>query len=668
MQRRRRAVLGAFLASGAAAIILAVNLVLFVPYTIGSYDLSVYRGSEYYELMDTIGKMTYTPEKTNNFEQWSLRKEGFMTGTPEDNVSQGTELPSHSAQSYEEVTQNQTKGVIEGDLFKRSSDYVYYLSFLPGRWITEDNGGVKKEEWISRRYLLRVYSIKNGEYRFVSELIIAPQKDYDLVFSEKDGLFLSEDCKTVTLVMLEHKFHRTEEDNSPNLTSIVNIDVSDPASPREIGRASVSGTISDSRLIKNTLLIFTQFWIGNDPDFAKPEEYLPQFGTSGDMQTLSMEDIYLPDNAGEASYLFVCTLDVSTLAFKDASALFSYSSFLYPKLYVSENNIFATREITKQSETSIPEGNAHFVYKYSYTEIYKIGYNEGGELSPEGAFEVHGIIKNQYSLDEYQNVLRVVTTSRDFCSSSSYSYPTEERVPDELQKALDRNKDLERPKCNLYCVDLDDFSVIASIEDFSDPEESVKSVRFSGDKLYVCTATGDYDWNGGGMVCIPVDDPVFEFDLSDLDNITWTDTGTIPGYSLSLIEFTDGTLLGIGYGDDRDTLKIELYRKEGEAVKSVAKYELNHCSFSADFKAYFIDAEHGLVGLGVRRYDDQTDNEYEYLLLRFDGTKFSEAGYQFELAGGSDNYTGNLDRMRACYIDKFLFLLCDSRANIIYIG
>ncbi len=674
-RKRRNAILCASLAAG-AALVLSVNLVLFVPYTVHDYDLSAYQNSEYYSLMSKIGEMTYSPYTTNNFEQWHLFEKQLNEGDAQDEPS-AEQNDAPQTQRYEEVTNNQTADVIEGDLFKRSSDYVYYLSQRPAEWKTVEENGVKRQNYVEAAYILRTYSINHGVTRFVSELAIEPQvladqgrsdgsaakgffdepqvfhmPDY-FTFSSNDELYLSEDLSTVTAIL-------EEVHSSGIFTTIVSIDVSDPAAPREIGRVAASGSSVTSRMKDDTLFLFTRFSISREPDFSRPEEYLPQFGALGNMQPLPMEDIYLPDDANQASYLLVCSIDPDTLAVKDASALFSYRS----TVYVSENNIFATREIRKTSELRIPNpiGDAYFKYRYTYTEIYKIGFDGNGAFSPDGSFEVHGFLKDRFSLDEYQNVLRVVTTTDDNCYDSMYTYVTAEGVPDELQKVLDRNKDLERPKCNLYCIDLDDFSVIASIEDFSDPEEHVESVRFAGEKAYVCTAAEVYNPN---VVLPEFLDPVFEFDLSDLDNITWTDTGTLPGYSLSLIEFTDGTLLGIGYGENAFTLKIELYRREGNQVNSVAKFELENCAFAGTFKAYFINAEHGLVGLGVRRLREEGE---EYLLLRYDGTKFSEVGYKFELAGGSDYYSGSLNRMRACYADGYVLMFCDSRTNVIYIG
>ena len=107
--------------------------------------------------------------------------------------------------------------------------------------------------------------------------------------------------------------------------------------------------------------------------------------------------------------------------------------------------------------------------------------------------------------------------------------------------------------------------------------------------------------------------------LTDLNNITYTDTGTIEGYSTSLVDFTEGMLLGIGYGDSRNTLKIEVYKEVEGGVESVCSYIKEDVGFSEDYKAYYIDRERGLVGLMFRQ-----SNNCTYILLHFDGNRISE--------------------------------------------
>jgi uncharacterized secreted protein with C-terminal beta-propeller domain len=148
---------------------------------------------------------------------------------------------------------------------------------------------------------------------------------------------------------------------------------------------------------------------------------------------------------------------------------------------------------------------------------------------------------------------------------------------------------------NLYCIDLATWQVAASVEQFAPPGESVRSVRFDGDYAYVCTA-------------IQTSDPVFFFDLSDLNNITWKDTGNITGFSSSLVNFGDGYLLGIGYNAEW-WMKIEVYEEGENGVESVCLYE-QKANFSQDYKAYLIDREKGYIGLGLDDWGSERSDQY----------------------------------------------------------
>ena len=170
--------------------------------------------------------------------------------------------------------------------------------------------------------------------------------------------------------------------------------------------------------------------------------------------------------------------------------------------------------------------------------------------------------------------------------------------------------------------------------------ETVESVRFDGTNAYVCTA-----------VVITFTDPVYFFDLSDMSNITYTDTGVIEGYSSSLVNFGDGFLLGIGYGATRNTLKIEIYVENGDKVESFASYEREYCSFSEDYKSYFIDRERGLVGILI----EDSSNVYltnRYILLAFDGYKLVEV-----LDEEMGQKIGDPGAARATLADDYVYIM-----------
>ena len=194
---------------------------------------------------------------------------------------------------------------------------------------------------------------------------------------------------------------------------------------------------------------------------------------------------------------------------------------------------------------------------------------------------------------------------------------------------------------NLYCIDATTFEVLATVESFAPWGESVRSARFDDDTAYVCTS-------------IQRSDPVFFFDLSNVNNITYTETGTIEGFSTSLINFGDGFLVGIGVGSTSSTLKIEVYTEEGDAVIPLCSYELENTHYSTEYKSYYVDRENQLIGLGVRSYSGEKFNDKGgtgYILLSFDGFSLNEL-----LAVALD---GEPRAMRGVYIDDCFYILSE---------
>ena len=161
---------------------------------------------------------------------------------------------------------------------------------------------------------------------------------------------------------------------------------------------------------------------------------------------------------------------------------------------------------------------------------------------------------------------------------------------------------------SLYCIDIKKMQIIASVENFAPQGESVQSARFNGDSAYVCTA-------------IVFTDPVFVFDLSDLSNITYKDTGNIEGYSHSLVELKDGYLLGIGQ-TGWSTIKLELYKEEGSQLVSVSKIELSICYGTDEYKAHYINREEMVFGFAYEKYEynsNQPNQRYYDIYKIVDG-------------------------------------------------
>ncbi len=593
----------------AAVCAAALLLILFVPYSTTPPSVRQYAGSEYYGLIQKLNEYTYDkPKYKNNFQallaQFSAFDKAsgeliFAPGRGDMNSAPVTDSGNMSGsfnENYEEVTDNQVEGVIEADIFKRSDKHIYHLY-----------GNV-----------LRVYSIAQdasvcvGEYDFPGLLGVREENKEDLYLYTKD-MYLSRDCTTVTVRLGgSYGFKSTHKD----VIVLVNLDVTDPANIRQTGHILFAGTNAQTRMVDGDILLtYNAGGYKNTIDFADESTFVPQYGWVDDLQYIPMEDIVLPDSVDNGQYTVVCKLDGKTLESKGIKALLSYSQ----NVYVSADKIFATHGYRDAVDEKF---NGSYTNR-SMTEITGISY-AGENLEVLGAVKLPGIVKNQYSMDEFDGIFRVASSTFE---RKVYAYDTDRFTTGTTNY-----------NANLYCIDLANWEIIGKVENFAPEGEEVTSVRFDGIHAYVCTAE-----------VIELTDPVYFFDLSDPKNISYTDTGTIDGFSTSLIQFGNGNLLGIGYNDSRE-LKIEVYREGEGKVESVFSYE-RKASFSEEYKSYFIDRENQRIGLAIYDFDKGYSQSSKFLLLQFNGSKLNVMG-EYEI---TDSFPQG--SVRADIIDGWLYLL-----------
>ena len=292
--------------------------------------------------------------------------------------------------------------------------------------------------------------------------------------------------------------------------------------------------------------------------------------------------------------------------------------------YVSNSYIYVAGSRWQNSE--IP---------YNRTEVYRFAY-EDGVITPAGQMTVKGTLNDQFSMDEYEGNLRVVTTVNE------YEYETEEsEVFDfdgdgkitEKDKAASRRMWIRSSKeyNSLYIYD-SSLQLIGSIENLA-PDEQIKSARLMGKVGY--------------FVTFRQTDPLFSVDLSDPANPKVLGALKIPGFSTYLHPYGEGLLLGIGYDADENTgwrecVKLSMFDvSDPSNVKEVHKHSLADFSYTGvevDHKAALIDAGKDIIGFPVRGYQDM--GEYNvYVVYGYDETdgfypKFSEGyamGYDADL-------------------------------------
>ncbi len=576
-----------------------LSLWLFLPFSGELEDLSKYSNSEYYGLMLKVQELACLPANyryANNFEKYVLSI-GLNFAATEGDAAPNSE--GMLADKYEEVTDNQYDGVIEGDLFKRSDKNIFYLD--------------------PYNLILYSYSIE-GECK-LDEFDVREVMVEHWGGSWKSEMYLSPDCTKLTVIIPGY-----------NRTVAVMLDVTDAADIKSAEIVEISGNVITSRMKDGKLLLITGMPIYNNPDFSDESSFLPQITKNGECESLAAPDILYNDDCTNAYYTVVAMLDSESLDVLGSLAVLDNAWVVS----VSENNIFLGCNYYGYYEEPGDYDNEIITKNVNQTNIYTISYSSG-VLENKGVVRVDGFLNDQYSLDEKDGVLRVVTETNTRTGKRYHSVDND--VYNYTSVEFYRSADL-------YCIDLSTFEIVGSVIGFAPEGEQVASVRFDGDSAYVCTA-----------VVVSFSDPVFFFDLSDMSNITYSDTGVIEGFSTSLIELEGGYLLGIGYGNSRDTLKFEIYEEKNGMVVSVCDYELRGVAFSEDYKSYYINRKDNLFGLMT-----STTYASDYILVHFNGGALVPAANVKMAHVISEDWT------RATMIDGTLFIFAEGEFKSVKIN
>ena len=276
--------------------------------------------------------------------------------------------------------------------------------------------------------------------------------------------------------------------------SVLTYDISDRTAPKLTGTYQQDGSYLSSRRSNSYLYLFTSYApdAGNNAD--QLEYYVPRSG----QEYIAYDHIYLPEQEGAddfsyngKAYLVSGAVAVGTPdQASDIMAVVSGAE----TFYVSENNIYSAVPTWNEKETR--------------TELVRIGYADG-KFTDGSTGSVAGELNDNFSLDEYADHLRVVTTVESW--SSDYS-------------------DFSRSN-SLYVLD-SSMKTVGKIENLAEGEE-IKSARFMGETGYFVTYKNT--------------DPLFSVDLSDPENPKVLGELKITGFSSYLHFYGENKLLGIGW-------------------------------------------------------------------------------------------------------------------------
>ena len=337
-----------------------------------------------------------------------------------------------------------------------------------------------------------------------------------------------------------------KDDSDESSSGIVVYDISDRSKPEVLYDFSQTGSILSSRMVGDFVYLVTNDYV------YRGGRAVPVCGSTKSPEKLEASDICCVPHPRTSSYIVISAVDISSGSQgKSATKAVLGAS---EEIYCNDHNLYCTSmEWTDDSNTY-------------YTRIVRAGL-DGLKVKIDATAAVRGYIDSQFSMDERDGYFRIATTSE--------------------RAGMDVN--------NLYVLD-SKLKESGKVTGFA-RNESIKAVRFIGEKAYVIT----YD----------AIDPLFIIDLSDPEKPVIEGEVKIDGFSTLLIPVNESRLLGIGhatgdngYGGEYDSgLKLALFdisdpsepkvldSKEFKDMSSIAQYDHQALMINGDAGYFAIPYE-----------------------------------------------------------------------------
>ncbi|MEA3457796.1 MAG: beta-propeller domain-containing protein [Candidatus Thermoplasmatota archaeon] len=286
------------------------------------------------------------------------------------------------------------------------------------------------------------------------------------------------------------------------------------------------------------------------------------------------------------------------------------------------------REIVRQTERTI---------------IHRISVADG-EIQYKAQGSIPGFVKNQFSLSEYDEYLRVSTTVEGWMVRSYISSIESQN--------------------NVYVLDMD-LEIVGSLEDLASGEQ-IYATRFIGDRCY--------------LVTFEQIDPFFVIDLSKPTNPEVLGELKIPGYSTYLHPYDETHIIGIGRDDEK--VKISLFDvSDLENPIELSKYEIENddedwywtqSSALYEHKAFLFDKEKNLLVIPVGDYSKESAYVFDISVeggIELKGTITHDLEVEPEEEHDSWDgyyYTGEYGNSikRTLYIEDVLYTVSDNMVKM----
>lgn len=517
-----------------------------------------------------------------------------MTGSAgmEAGVSKG------AAPSYSD-TNIQVAGIDEGDVVKTDGSYIYVASANHGTVrIIETNG----KEMKAAGQIPDTSTVESAktiqEFYINGDKMTVIRNAYEVTGQEEWKKQLQSSGKGSEDIA--YRYRSFPYRRGKTVTYIETFDLTDRDNPKLTGSIRQDGHYYNSRRNGDYVYVFTRHY----SDIYASREAISEYVPAVNGVTIPADSIYMPEQISGAGYLVISAVDMQD-----------------PEEPVQTKAIMADGDQFYVSQNYVYVGATKYDYRanqYNYTELLKLAYRDG-RIGFVAHGTVNGYLNNQFSMDEYQGKLRLVST-------------------------LSRNN--AKTTNSLYVLD-EKLKVSGKIEDLA-PDEQIYSARFMGDVAYFVTFRNM--------------DPLFSVDLSDPANPIVLGELKITGFSEYLHPYADNLLLGIGREIDPDSgnfkgLKLSMFDttslKDVKEGQKLVEPDFEYSAAWHNHKSVLIDAEKNLIGFTAEHYNyEDRDWGVCYVVYSYDPKEGFRQELNFEL-----DTAGDYSMTRGLYIGDYLYVV-----------
>jgi len=495
------------------------------------------------------------------------------------------DMPANEAGSSDHSTTNlQVEGVDEGDVVKTDGDYLYVISNNRTIRIIKLDGAKMSE--------VATVRIDNeaGE-ESIMEIYLANNKLNVITQGYGNGLRKVDD--------------ETYYMDYRATTSVYTYDLSKKETPKLLGKVSQDGDYNSSRKIGDYVYLFTSFYPrymgslarGGDNDYVDMVPYVGE-------EMIEPANIYLPIQPRNCSYMVISSMNLDNPdKIVDKKAILQDAS----DFYVTTQNIYVRSQ--------------QWGHNGSNTAIAKFSFQDG-KITGESAGVVAGDITDTFSINEYNDTLRVLTTVWSGTSPEPENHVT---------------------------VFDDKMNMIGKIAGLA-KGETIYSARFMGELGYFVTYRNV--------------DPLFAVDFSNPHQPEILSELKITGFSEYLHFYGADRLLGIGWETDpktgeREGLKLSMFdisnpRNVTEINKTVVQ-KVGSFPGEYDYKALTVSPERNVIGLATYWWQDVSSG-YNYMVFSYDEDKGFENRLAYAFAPDSSN-AWEYEKSRGIYVDDIFYVI-----------